>query len=397
MMSWVTSESFQTRACDSIDYDFRFDDAMANIGCTVYSFDPSMLDTPDHKRGDRVFFKRIGISDKDDDHFVPRVDEYVEKRRAVNGWPMRRLQTILDQLGHKKEQLTVLKMDIEGYEWDVTRDLLDSGILSSVPQFLVEWHLFKDFPPRERVPDAVETYFRLNDMGFQLFVTGIFYLGSATSLRMTAETFIPVLTGADKRALWTVPWWGRACDMESDWSRERYQCQDKRQMGNWPVCFDKNLIPQSNCLVYSFGIDYDFRFDDAMANIGCTVYSFDPSMLDTPDHKRGDRVFFKRMGISDKDDDHFVPRVDEYVEKRRAVNGWPMRRLQTILDQLGHKKEQLTVLKLDIEGYEWDVTRDLLDSGILSSVPQFLVEWHLFTDFPPRERVPDAVDTYFRF
>ncbi|XP_025085907.1 uncharacterized protein LOC112559135 isoform X3 [Pomacea canaliculata] len=201
---------------------------------------------------------------------------------------------------------------------------------------------------------------------------------------------------ADKRALWTVPWWGRACDMESDWSRERYQCQDKRQMGNWPVCFDKNLIPQSNCLVYSFGIDYDFRFDDAMANIGCTVYSFDPSMLDTPDHKRGDRVFFKRMGISDKDDDHFVPRVDEYVEKRRAVNGWPMRRLQTILDQLGHKKEQLTVLKLDIEGYEWDVTRDLLDSGILSSVPQFLVEWHLFTDFPPRERVPDAVDTYFR-
>ncbi|XP_025085904.1 uncharacterized protein LOC112559135 isoform X1 [Pomacea canaliculata] len=189
---------------------------------------------------------------------------------------------------------------------------------------------------------------------------------------------------------------GHMLCMENDWSRERYQCQDKRQMGNWPVCFDKNLIPQSNCLVYSFGIDYDFRFDDAMANIGCTVYSFDPSMLDTPDHKRGDRVFFKRMGISDKDDDHFVPRVDEYVEKRRAVNGWPMRRLQTILDQLGHKKEQLTVLKLDIEGYEWDVTRDLLDSGILSSVPQFLVEWHLFTDFPPRERVPDAVDTYFR-
>ncbi|PVD35095.1 hypothetical protein C0Q70_06376 [Pomacea canaliculata] len=133
-------------------------------------------------------------------------------------------------------------------------------------------------------------------------------------------------------------------------------------MGNWLVCFDDNLVPQNNCLVYSFGIDYDFRFDDAMAARGCTVYSFDPSMLDTADHKRGDRVFFKRIGISDKDDDHFVPRVDE----------------------------------MDIEGYEWDVTRDLLDSGILSSVPQFLVEWHLFTDFPPRERVPDAVDTYFR-
>ncbi|PVD20497.1 hypothetical protein C0Q70_18653 [Pomacea canaliculata] len=146
-----------------------------------------MLDTADHKRGDLVFFKRIGISDKDNEHFVPRVDEYVQHRPAVNGWPMRRLQTILDLLGHRKEQLTVLKMDIEGYEWNVTRDLLDSAILSSVPQFLVEWHLFTDFPPRERVPDAVDTYFRLNDMGFQLFVTGGFYKGSATSLRMQAE------------------------------------------------------------------------------------------------------------------------------------------------------------------------------------------------------------------
>ncbi|XP_025076184.1 uncharacterized protein LOC112553288 isoform X1 [Pomacea canaliculata] len=199
-----------------------------------------------------------------------------------------------------------------------------------------------------------------------------------------------------KRVLTRVPWWGHACDMKSDWGRIRYNCKNKREMGNWPVCFDDNLVPQNNCLVYSFGINYDFRFDDAMAAIGCTVYSFDPSMLDTDDHKRGDRVFFKRIGISDKDDDRFVPRVDEYVEKRPAVNGWPMRRLQTILDLLGHRKEQLTVLKMDIEGYEWNVTRDLLDSAILSSVPQFLVEWHLFKDFPPRERVPDAVETYFR-
>ncbi|XP_025076188.1 uncharacterized protein LOC112553288 isoform X2 [Pomacea canaliculata] len=167
-----------------------------------------------------------------------------------------------------------------------------------------------------------------------------------------------------KRVLTRVPWWGHACDMKSDWGRIRYNCKNKREMGNWPVCFDDNLVPQNNCLVYSFGINYDFRFDDAMAAIGCTVYSFDPSMLDTDDHKRGDRVFFKRIGISDKDDDRFVPRVDEYVEKRPAVNGWPMRRLQTILDLLGHRK--------------------------------FLVEWHLFKDFPPRERVPDAVETYFR-
>ncbi|PVD35096.1 hypothetical protein C0Q70_06377 [Pomacea canaliculata] len=119
-------------------------------------------------------------------------------------------------------------------------------------------------------------------------------------------------------------------------------------MGNWLVCFDDNLVPQNNCLVYSFGIDYDFRFADAMAAIGCTVYSFDPSMLDTADHKRGDRVFFKRIGISDNDDDYFVPSVDEYDEQRPAVNGWPKRRLQTILDLLGHRKVRTTVTCTDL-------------------------------------------------
>ena len=29
-------------------------------------------------------------------------------------------------------------------------------------------------------------------------------------------------------------------------------------------------------LVFDFRIDFDFRFDDAMAGVGCTVYSFDP-------------------------------------------------------------------------------------------------------------------------
>ncbi|XP_025076215.1 uncharacterized protein LOC112553314 isoform X1 [Pomacea canaliculata] len=192
-----------------------------------------------------------------------------------------------------------------------------------------------------------------------------------------------------------IPWWGIICDMESDWSTTDFSCKDKRMMSNWPVCFDNNLVPSTGCIVYSFGIDYDFRFDDAMANVGCTVYSFDPSMMDTQDHKRGDRVFFKRIGISDKDDDHYMPHIDDYVRRRKAPNGWQMKRLQSILDQLGHKKEQLTVLKMDIEGYEWNVTQDLITSSILQSIPQLLIEWHIFEDFPTRQQVPAAADTYF--
>ena len=32
-----------------------------------------------------------------------------------------------------------------------------------------------------------------------------------------------------------------------------YECKDEREMGNRLVCFDSNLVPKENCIVYSFG------------------------------------------------------------------------------------------------------------------------------------------------
>lgn len=47
--------------------------------------------------------------------------------------------------------------------------------------------------------------------------------------------------------------------------------------GQKSVCLDQGLGPAiNNCLVYSFGIDNEWSFDDDMAQLGCDVYSFDP-------------------------------------------------------------------------------------------------------------------------
>ena len=47
--------------------------------------------------------------------------------------------------------------------------------------------------------------------------------------------------------------------------------------GQKSVCLDEGLKPViNNCLVYSFGIDNEWSFDDDMAKLGCDVYSFDP-------------------------------------------------------------------------------------------------------------------------
>ena len=44
-------------------------------------------------------------------------------------------------------------------------------------------------------------------------------------------------------------------------------------------------MPALPCTVYSFGIDYNWLFDEMMLDHGCSVWSFDPS-LKLPKHRR---------------------------------------------------------------------------------------------------------------
>lgn len=51
--------------------------------------------------------------------------------------------------------------------------------------------------------------------------------------------------------------------------------------GAYYLCKEQKLWPFPNvngdqCLVYSFGIDWDFKFDNAIASMGCEVHAFDP-------------------------------------------------------------------------------------------------------------------------
>ena len=43
----------------------------------------------------------------------------------------------------------------------------------------------------------------------------------------------------------------------------------------------------------------------------------------------------------------------------------------------------IDVLKIDIETSEWEVLDNLMEAGLLSSVRQFSLEFHLFPGYPP--------------
>ena len=63
------------------------------------------------------------------------------------------------------------------------------------------------------------------------------------------------------------------------------------------VCMDDLLVDIQNneCLIYSFGIDKDWTFEDAMSSFGCKVYAHDPT-VDFP-KQRDKNTFFKKLDL----------------------------------------------------------------------------------------------------
>lgn len=144
--------------------------------------------------------------------------------------------------------------------------------------------------------------------------------------------------------------------------------------GGFEVAID--LLPESP-VIYSFGIGEDLSFSEEILNNlkKANVYAFDmtPKSIEYVNSNRlskEKRFHFYPIGLANKDGKvkFHLPLNEAYVSgaielhkglKQECIEV-EVKRLKTIMNELEH--DHIDILKLDIEGSEFDVIPDILHS-----------------------------------
>jgi len=156
-------------------------------------------------------------------------------------------------------------------------------------------------------------------------------------------------------------------------------------LGNKNAQFMVNpAIISETDIVYSVGIGTDISFDLQMIEkFNLSVFAFDPTpksveWLSRQQIPYGFKAFPYGLANYTGDADFYLPENDNFVsasmisKQSEAFTRVKVRTLDDIMKELGHT--YIDILKMDIEGAEYDVIENILGSGI--QVHQLLVEYH---------------------
>ena len=162
---------------------------------------------------------------------------------------------------------------------------------------------------------------------------------------------------------------------------ERYLCMDN---------FFED-IRKEKCIIYSFGISDNYKFEEEMGSIGCTIHAYDPT-VDLPSFP-AKNVFFHKIGLS-----HYQGNMEMRANhlENHLTEPLPVTTLNDAIKSNGHLEKEITYLKVDIESSEIKAIPQWIQSGVLKNVRQIGLELHTGKTFFDRSGQANAAKSLLK-
>lgn len=129
------------------------------------------------------------------------------------------------------------------------------------------------------------------------------------------------------------------------------------QLGDGGYLIVDNYPRIDNGMLYSFGVGGDISFEYEMAERGWQIYMYDHTVESLPQNHRA--FHYQKRGL-----------IGQHDDARPELSTLP-----ELLCENGHMQEKDMLLKIDIEGYEVDVFRNMPEE-IQSNFAQIVMELH---------------------
>lgn len=177
-----------------------------------------------------------------------------------------------------------------------------------------------------------------------------------------------------------------ACGATPDCHGPPTTCQNRDTKGleigeaPWGLCLDF-LPTQQRCLVYSFGVRDIYKAELLYGQHGCEVHAFDCTINHST--TLGPNVTFHPWCLGSNSSEL---KLDGKLSNAmgQAQKG-EFLKLPAIVERLGHTSSDLTILKMDCEGCEWNgldvLTRDM--PAFFAKIRMLHLELHFVTDAAP--------------
>ncbi|CAB9520880.1 expressed unknown protein [Seminavis robusta] len=152
---------------------------------------------------------------------------------------------------------------------------------------------------------------------------------------------------------------------------------------------NNNNNNDNNCLIYNVGSNNQIEFEKASSLIlGCEIHTFDPT-IKTEDYLGHNYSKFHEWGLGED---------GKEVELNHARGKFQFEEmsLETIVQKLGHGNRAIDVFKIDCEGCEYSVIKDIFTAIFKHKlrINQVLVEFHATGMRRRRERTDNDRSHY---